>query len=98
MVIDICSQSNFYQDDEREPSPGNESQDVIELLPELAAIQKNVRATSAAPELFDNRSVELVVKWIPHPQHPAPYESNELSWTFNVPQVSSVSLYPTVSI
>ncbi|QRV92364.1 ubiquitin-like Rad60 SUMO-like protein [Ceratobasidium sp. AG-Ba] len=78
--------SNIYHDDEREVTPEGESQDVIELLPELAAIQRNARATSAAPELSDNRQVELHVKWIPHPEKPQHFEQGEHSWTFQVPQ------------
>jgi hypothetical protein len=78
----------LYYDDDREPSPGNESQDVIELLPELAAIQKNVRATSAVPESSDNRTLELQIKWISHPEQPQYFENAALTWTFNVPEVS----------
>lgn len=81
--------SNLYDaDDDRELSPEGESQDAIELLPELAAIQRSARATSAVPESQDTRSVELQVKWIPHPVHPAPFESALTSWSFNIPLVS----------
>lgn len=81
--------SNLYDaDEDRELSPEMESQDAIQLLPELAAIQKNVRASSAVPEPIESRSVELHVKWVPHPVHPQPYESVLASWTFNVPLVS----------
>ncbi|CAE6463980.1 unnamed protein product [Rhizoctonia solani] len=77
---------NLYDiDDDRELSPEMESQDAIQLLPELAAIQKNVRASSAAPEIDDTRSVDLHIKWIAHPTHPQPWESALTSWDFNVP-------------
>ncbi|EUC63350.1 Rad60-SLD domain protein [Rhizoctonia solani AG-3 Rhs1AP] len=77
---------NLYDvDDDRELSPEMESQDCIQLLPELAAIQKHARASSAAPELEDARSVDLHIKWIPHPTHPEPWESTLKSWDFNVP-------------
>ncbi|KAG8715062.1 hypothetical protein FRC11_005928 [Ceratobasidium sp. 423] len=77
---------NLYDvDDDRELSPEMESQDAIQLLPELAAIQKNARASSAAPEADDTRSVDLHIKWIAHPTHPQPWESALQSWDFNVP-------------
>ncbi|KAG8743507.1 hypothetical protein FRC10_011898 [Ceratobasidium sp. 414] len=77
--------SKLY-DDDREPSPEGESQDAIELLPELAAIQRNVRATSAAPESSENRTLELHIKWIPHPEQPQYFENGDHAWAFDVPQ------------
>ncbi|KAH7337052.1 hypothetical protein B0J17DRAFT_707396 [Rhizoctonia solani] len=77
---------NLYDvDDDRELSPEMESQDAIQLLPELAAIQKNARASSAAPEVEDTRSVDLHIEWIPHPTHTQPWESTLKPWDFNVP-------------
>lgn len=76
---------NLYDiDDDRELSPEMESQDAIQLLPELAAIQRNARASSAAPEADDTRSVDLHIKWIAHPTDPQPWESTLKSWDFNV--------------
>ncbi|KAG8714437.1 hypothetical protein FRC09_017636 [Ceratobasidium sp. 395] len=75
--------SKLYYDDDREPSPEGESQGAIELLPELAAIQRNVRATSAAPESSETRTVELNIKWFPHPEQPQYFEKGDHSWTFN---------------
>ncbi|CAE6472462.1 unnamed protein product [Rhizoctonia solani] len=77
---------NLYDiDDDRELSPEMDTQDAIQLLPELAAIQKDVRASSAAPEVDDNRSVDLHIKWIPHPTQSQPWESTLTPWNFNVP-------------
>ncbi|KAG9095737.1 hypothetical protein FS749_009910, partial [Ceratobasidium sp. UAMH 11750] len=78
--------SKLYYDDDREPSPEGESQDAIELLPELAAIQRNVRASSSAPEASENRTLELHIKWIPHPEQPQYFETGDRVWTFDVSQ------------
>ncbi|KAG9123451.1 hypothetical protein FRC07_014919 [Ceratobasidium sp. 392] len=78
--------SKLYYDDDREPSPEGESQDAIELLPELAAIQRNVRATSATPESAQTRTVELHIRWFPHPEQPQYFENGDRSWAFEVPQ------------
>ncbi|CAE6413482.1 hypothetical protein BN14_04774 [Rhizoctonia solani AG-1 IB] len=84
---------NLYDvDDDRELSPEMESQDAIQLLPELAAIQNNARALSAIPELGESRSVDLHIKWIPHPVQPQPWESTLTSWNFNVPLIDGDDL------